>query len=110
MKEISFEEIDKARKVLGLGEKATLVEVKSAHRALSKKWHPDKCEKKEQKICHEKMKEINKAFQIVLKYIENYRYSFAEEKVIEESAEERWKRQFSGDPLWGTGEGWSRTF
>lgn len=106
MNKISFEEIDKARSILKLGEKATLAEIKSAHRALSKKWHPDKCKKKDQKICHEKMKEINRAYKIIMKYIEDYRYSFAEEKVIEESPEERWKKQFGGDPLWGTGKGW----
>jgi DnaJ-class molecular chaperone len=103
---ISFEEIDKARKILELSEKATSTEIKEGYRRLSKKWHPDKCKKKEQKICHEKMKGINKAYKIVLKYIEDYRYSFAKEKVVEENPEERWKKQFSGDPLWGTGEGW----
>ena len=106
MSRITFEEIDKARKVLELEEKAALAEIKNAHRALSKKWHPDKCRKKDKELCHEKMKVINKAYKIILKYIEEYRYSFAEEKTIEESPEERWKKQFGGDPLWGTGEGW----
>lgn len=106
MKDISFEEIDKARKILGLEEKTTLAEVKSAHRALSKRWHPDKCKKKDKELCHEKMKEINRAYKTVLRYIENYRYSFAKEKVIEESPEEQWKARFAGDPLWGTGKGW----
>lgn len=103
MKEISFEEIDKSRKILELEEKATLAQVKSAYRILSKKWHPDKCKKKDSELCHKKMKEINRSYKIILKYIEDYRYSFAKEKVIEESPEERWKMQFGSDPLWGTG-------
>jgi hypothetical protein len=52
------------------------------------------------------MKEINKAHKTILKYIEDYRYSFREEKVIEDSPEERWKAQFGNDPTWGTGKGW----
>ncbi|MEE8637443.1 MAG: DnaJ domain-containing protein [Candidatus Margulisiibacteriota bacterium] len=105
MSKISFEEIDRARKTLELEDKVTLEEIKRAHRRLSKKWHPDKCKKKDKELCHEKMKEINKAYKIVLKYIEDYRFSFAKEKVIEESPEERWKAQFGSDPLWGTGKG-----
>lgn len=105
MSKISFEEIDKARKTLELSENATLAEIKEVHRRLSKKWHPDKCKKKDQKICHEMMKEINKAYKIISKYIEDYRFSFAKEKAIEESSEERWKAQFGSDPLWGTGKG-----
>jgi uncharacterized protein YukE len=104
---ISFEEIDRTRKTLELEDKATLEEIKRAHRRLSKKWHPDKCKKKDQKICHEKMKEINRAYKIIMKYIDDYNYSFEQERVIEESPEERWKAQFGGDPLWGTGKGWS---
>jgi len=103
---MDYEGIDNARKSLELGESATLLEIRSAYRSLSKEWHPDKCKNKDKKLCHEKMKEINRAYKSILKYIEDYRYSFAKEKIIEESPEERWKKQFSGDPLWGTGEGW----
>ena len=106
MTKISFEEIDKARKILDLGRDATIEEIKRAYHRLSKKWHPDKCREKDKELCHEKMKEINKAYKIIMKYIENYRYSFTEEKVTEENPEERWKAQFGSDPLWGKGEGW----
>lgn len=106
MSNISYEEIDNARKALELGKSATLLEIKKAYRALSKKWHPDRCKKEDREICHEKMKEINKAYKIILKYIEDYRYSFAEEKVNEDNYEERWKAQFGDDPIWGFGKGW----
>ena len=102
----SFEEINKARKILGLSDGATLKEIKDAYRYQSKKWHPDKCKKKDQKDCHEKMKEINKAYKTILRYVDDYRYSLTEEKVMEENPEERWKKQFGSDPLWGMGEGW----
>mgnify|MGYP001450150471 CR=1 FL=1 len=103
-KEINFEKIDKARKILELEERASLVEIKKAYRSLSKKWHPDRCEKGDEKLCHERMKEINKAYKILLEYVEHYCYPFSKEKVIEDSPEERWKRQFGSDHLWGTGK------
>ena len=97
------DEINKARTILELGEKATLREVKAAFRSQTKKWHPDKCKKKDKKECHEKMKEINQAYKTIMKYIEDYNYSFAEEKVVEDSPEERWKKRFGVDLTWGVG-------
>jgi len=100
---LSAADIDSARRILELGGKATFKEIKAAYRALTKKWHPDKCKKKDKTACHEKMKAINHANKIILKYIEEYNYSFAEEKVTEDNPEERWKKQFGKDPLWGPG-------
>lgn len=99
-----YEEINKARTILELGEKATLKEIKAAFRSQTKKWHPDKCKKKDKKECHEKMKEINQAYKIIMKYIEDYNYSFSEDKVSEDSPEEHWRKRFGKDPTWG--EGW----
>ena len=96
--------IEQARKTLELGEKATIKEVKSAFRSLTKRWHPDKCKKKSKQACHEKMKEINQAYKTIMKYIEGYNYSFSEEKVAEDDPQARWQKQFGKDPLWG--EGW----
>jgi len=101
-----FEEINRARKTLGLGERAAQAEIKKAHRALAKKWHPDKCGEEDKERCHEEMKEINRAYKIIMKYIDNYRYDFIESKVSEDDAMARWKAQFGNDPSWGTGEGW----
>lgn len=104
MYQLTFEETDKARKVLGLGEEATLKEIKVAYRNLSKKWHPDRCKKKDQDVCHDKMKRINKAYEIVLQYIESYHYSFSQQKTPEEDQREFWMSRFGKDPTWA--EGW----
>jgi hypothetical protein len=97
----AYDEINRARTILELGEKATLKEVKAAFRSRTKKWHPDKCRKQDKKKCHEKMKEINQAYKIIMRYIDGYSYSFEQEKIVESNLEERWKKQFGGDPLWG---------
>jgi len=39
---LNFEEIDKARKLLGLPQQATLNEIKDAYRRIGKEYHPDK--------------------------------------------------------------------
>lgn len=104
MSGISFKEIDLARKTLELPSSATLKEIQKAYRALCKKWHPDKCQEKE--LCHEKMKEINRSYKLILKYIDGYSYAFTEKKVVGDSPEERWKAQFGGDPHWG--KGWDK--
>ncbi|NQU18040.1 MAG: DnaJ domain-containing protein [Candidatus Saganbacteria bacterium] len=103
MSKINFEEIEHARKILKLGRKASLREAKAAYRSLAKKWHPDNCKKKDQKLCHKKIKEINRAYEIVKEYIENYPCSFEKEKVAEDDAAEHWKQRFGKDPIWGPG-------
>jgi len=94
---IRFEDIDKARKRLELGETATLGEIKGAYRRLSLKYHPDKCPHEDKKMCEEIFKEISKANEILISYCASYRYSFLEEdvkKVTEEvyTEEEHYRR------------------
>jgi DnaJ-class molecular chaperone len=80
-----------------LGEKAALAEIKQAHRRLVKEWHPDRRSKKEQGLSHEKMKEINRAYKIVLKYIEQYSYDLTGRRDKEEDPQARWQAQFGND-------------
>ncbi|RLD17856.1 MAG: J domain-containing protein [Caldiserica bacterium] len=81
MKRFNFSEIEWAREVLGLPEEATFKEIKDAYRELVKKYHPDKCRKKDKEFCEEKMKEINKAYEIITLYCANYKYSFKKKDV-----------------------------
>ena len=75
-----FEEVNKARKILGLGESATIEEIKGAYRKLALKYHPDKCKDKDKKECEEMFKKINEANQIITAYCAGYRFSFKEEE------------------------------
>jgi curved DNA-binding protein CbpA len=63
------DEIEEARQLLGLGETATLSEIKSAYRCLAQRHHPDKhggTESDENEI---------------IDYCTDYRYSFRQEDV-----------------------------
>ncbi|MFQ5915298.1 MAG: GvpL/GvpF family gas vesicle protein, partial [Nitrospinota bacterium] len=75
----SFELIDGARKRLGLGEQASLDEIKSAYRNLAVRHHPDKNPHLQQSA--ERFKEIVSAYETLVAYCRNYRYSFRREAV-----------------------------
>lgn len=103
--DLNSKKVHQAAKILNLDNKESLAEIKKKHRRLIKKWHPDQCQD-DPAVCKEKIKEINKAFKIIKEYCNNYLYSFAEDEILENlprdvQSEERLKRQFGGDPLWG---------
>jgi hypothetical protein len=75
-----FEQIDGARRLLGLGEAATLKQIKRAYRRLAAQYHPDKC-KEDELACEEKMKGLNQAYELIVKYCADYKYPFREEDV-----------------------------
>jgi len=66
-------EIEKARKILKLSEKASIADVKNSYKKLVKKYHPDKCRDEKKKFCEKKIKEINKAYETIMEYCLNYR-------------------------------------
>ncbi len=71
-----FNEINLARKILGLKEEASLGEIKDSYRKLAIKYHPDKCKGKSKKKCEDKFKELTHANDILMSYCVGYRYSF----------------------------------
>ena len=76
-----FKEIDEARKILGLGEHATLKEINSAYRKLALKYHPDKCKGENKAECEEMFKKIAHAKDLLSAYCAGYRFSFKEKDV-----------------------------
>lgn len=75
----SFEDIDKARRLLGLGEIASLNEIKAAYRRLAHRHHPDMRDGDEG--CEEAMEELNWAYELLEDYCSKYKYSFGKEDV-----------------------------
>lgn len=78
---MNFKRIDEARKILGLGEEASIEEVKEAFRCLSLQYHPDRCKDKDKKHCEAMYKKITHARDVIIGYFESYRYSFKEKDV-----------------------------
>jgi len=70
-----IEEIDRALDVLGLPKLITREDIKKQYHFLAKKKHPD--------IGGDamEMEQLNAAYKLLMKYIEEFRYTFDEEEV-----------------------------
>ena len=75
MLQISYEEFEDAIETLGLIGVETRDRLKKRYLSLSKKYHPDMPEGSD-----EKFQKINKAYKIILAYIDNYRFRFTKEE------------------------------
>ena len=78
---VNFNEIDEARRLLGLGDAATLKEIKSAYRKMALRHHPDKHNSVDVAENEEIMKRLNWAYNLLMQYCNNYKYTFREEDV-----------------------------
>lgn len=95
---MTYRELKDARELFELGERATLQKIKTKHRELVKRHHPDQDnEKKDDGM----ILKINAAYEILKTYCENYQFCFSEAEFLEQLPEERLRRQFGWDPLWG---------
>ena len=96
---MTYADFLEARIVLGLGERATLKEIKTRHRELVKRHHPDTGNTDDP----ETIRKVNAAYRVLIDYVTAYNFSFAEDEFYEQNPEERLMRQFMDDPLWGKG-------
>jgi len=89
----SFKEIDEARRLLRLRERATLKEIKQAYGKMAFQYHPDKKGQVRDEE-NDMMKQINRAYKLLLDYVANYSYSFTDEDVAKSSPHEEYLRRF----------------
>jgi len=97
-KKINFQEIDAARKMLGLGEDASMNQIKAAYRALAKKYHPDTTQEAKE-VAEETMRKLNDAFQTLMGYCLHFPISFKKEDMRTLDPEELLYEQFKDDWL-----------
>jgi len=82
---IDADTIDRARRVLSLGEQVTSIEIENAYRKLVNKYHPDKNPDDPEKL--EQFKVITEAYELLVKYTqslksgESGRYPFNREQI-----------------------------
>jgi len=101
---INFKDIDKARKILDLGETANMQEIKEKYRKLSLKYHPDRHNNSlKKKEYEEKIKDINNSYEIIISYCVKYPISFeaGKAKGVEEGEYERQHLRRFYDGWWG---------
>ena len=93
----SFEEVIKAKTLLGLRDTASLPEIKSRYKNLMQKWHPDK-HLDNIDMATKMSTEIIEAYKIIMEYIKGYEYRFDEAFIKEKtiSPHEWWNDRFGG--------------
>jgi DnaJ-class molecular chaperone len=89
----NFNEIEEARQLLGLGETATLKEIKRAYRTLAHRHHPDK-QGGGGSTAGEDMKRLNRAYKLLTEYCNEYKYSFKKEDVARTYPQDEYLRTF----------------
>ena len=93
---MTYADLQQALLIFGLGERATLKDIKSRYRNLAKRYHPDTSTLEEA----DAMRKVNAANRIIQAYIAEYRFSFAEDEFYEQNPEERLYKQFEGFMWW----------
>lgn len=78
VKRVEFEEVDEARKILGLAEEASLFTIKKAYREFVREYHPDK---NPDEAAQEQFKKVSEAYKILTDYCEHYKCSLKPEDV-----------------------------
>ncbi|BAT71220.1 heat shock protein [Thermosulfidibacter takaii ABI70S6] len=84
-----LKEVEKALEILQVSRPVSIKELKSIYRERIKNVTPDK------------IKELSQAYKTLINFMENYPFSFTEEEILKAFPEERIKKRFFSDPLWG---------
>ncbi len=87
--------------LLGLSDRASIIEIKRAFRQLSKKHHPDVASEKNKGSASDKMQELANAYHLLLNYCSQYDIPLIPDQNTTQDAEEWWLDRFGNDPLWG---------
>lgn len=89
--------IEEAARLLGLGDKATLGEIKRAYYRLSKQHHPDTAGADGD---DDMMYRLTAAYNLLMRYCEEYRFPLSRREEDIYDAEDWWMERFGQDHLW----------
>jgi len=85
----SYGEIRHALEVLGLPTMVTRSDIKRRYRQLVRQYHPDR------RGDSEEMERINRAYELLMEYVEQFRFRFDEEEVARYHPQGQHARQFT---------------
>jgi DnaJ-class molecular chaperone len=98
-----YRKLLEAKNVLGLPERASLRAIKSRHRSLLARWHPDTSTENEETCTAMTRREVA-AYEVAVEYCERYAFSFSEKEMKRQvPPDDRWMERFFDDPIWGGG-------
>lgn len=88
---------------LGIGDSASLNEIRGRYHESVKVWHPDVSANDPQKA-HEMTIHVKEAYDLLVDYCTNLPFSFRIEDLaesLEVTPDTYWKERFGDDPIWG---------
>ena len=91
--------LEEARELLSLGPKATKKEVKAAYHRAARRWHPDRAPAGAEATSRARMQQINAAYQLIVQFIEDYRYDLVEDSGPEDL--QKWWADRFATGVWG---------
>jgi hypothetical protein len=99
MTKSEWQDVFEAKELLGLGERATLGEIKRSYRRKCKEYHPDLVG--DDKAKGDVMRKLTRAYDVLMKHYNQFRIPLVprDGEVLE--PEDWWMDRFGQDPLWG---------
>ncbi len=96
MKSSRWEAVERARRILGLPERVTRLEIQAAYRRCCRRLHPDNAD---QDVKAEAMAQLNEAYRLLMDLADSYRMLLkpSEDNMTDS---EWWMHHFGQDPIW----------
>lgn len=89
-----WHDIDRARRILGLPEEVTRMEIQAAYRRKGMELHPDTSEGDS-----DGMVELNNAYRLLMDYVDSYKINLVPSEAGMND-EDWWMYHFGQDPVW----------
>jgi hypothetical protein len=102
MKDYTATAVREAAEILGVADRASLNEIRRRYRGLMKERHPDVADGNDTSS-HRTAVELNKAYELLVGYCNNYRFKFRLEDIkagMEKTPAEYWMERYGDDPIW----------
>lgn len=93
---MTYRQLQEAVALFGLGDRATLKEIRERHRVLVRRFHPDAGRQTDP----EAIRRVNAAYRVLRDYCDHYRYGFGQQEFLEQHPEERLREQFDPATSW----------
>jgi DnaJ-class molecular chaperone len=94
---MTYADLQESLRIFELRNRCSLKDIKTRHRELVKRYHPDTGNVDG----NESIQRVNAAYRILMEYVTEYRFSFAEDEFYEQNPDERLRQQFMDTALWG---------
>ncbi|MDO8840874.1 J domain-containing protein [Methanocalculus sp.] len=92
-----------AADILGVGESASIIQIRTRYHALVRKWHPDISEHTPEET-HNEMVRLNEAYDVLIEYCMRYEIFFYPDNpspAMGKDPDDDWMDRFGDDPIWG---------